>query len=253
MRKLNSIISKTALAMLLIASLIFVAGHNRVAHAEDSDPFKLPGQFTGSFGFFSDYVFRGVSQTEEHPALQGNFDWNHEKGYYLGVWGSNVNFADGDQANIEMDWYAGVAREYYGITFDVGAVYYSYPGANEDIELDYFEYKFGMSRDFSLVSMSGTVFYTPENTGSSGNATYVSYDAGLPLLQGISLSAHIGYQWLTDETTATRPDYADWSLGLGYSTNGFDLSVTYVDTGLSKAECAKNCDARAVFGVSRSF
>jgi uncharacterized protein (TIGR02001 family) len=253
MAKLNSFVSKTTLAVIFMFGLIFTADHNRIANAEGSDPFKLPGQFTGSFGFISDYTFRGVSQTEEHPALQGNFDWGHEKGYYLGVWGSNVNFADGDQANIEVDYYAGIAREYYGVTFDVGGVYYAYPGANEDLELDYFEYKFGLSYELPMVGVSTTVFYTPENTGSSGNATYITFDAEAPLAQGIGLTAHIGHQWLTDEGTATRPDYVDWSIGLGYSTNGFDLSVAYVDTGLSNTECAKNCDARAVFGVSRSF
>ena len=252
MRRLNTLISKTAIAMLLMAGLIF-ADQIKVAHAEDADPFKLPGQFNASIGFVSDYTFRGVSQTEEHPAIQGSFDWSHEKGYYVGVWASNVNFNDNSQSNTEFDIYAGVAREYFGITFDVGAYFYTYPGANEDLEYDYFEYKLALSKEFSLMAMSGTVFYSPENTGGSGNATYISYDADIPLVSNLGLTAHIGYQWLTDETVATRPDYTDWSLGLGYSTNGFDLSVTYVDTGLSNTECAKNCDARAVFGISRSF
>ena len=252
MRRLSTLISKTAIAILLMAGLIF-ADQIKVAHAEDADPFKLPGQFNGSLGFVTDYTFRGVSQTEEHPALQGAFDWTHERGYYLGIWGSNVNFNDNSQSNTEFDIYAGVTREYFGITFDIGGIYYTYPGAIDNLNLDFFEWKFGISKEFSLIAMSTTVYYTPENTGGSGNATYLSYDAELPLLRGISMAGHVGYQWLSDETAATRADYMDWSIGLGYSTNGFDLSVTYVDTDVPSTSCAKNCDGRTVLGVSRSF
>ncbi len=66
--------------------------------------------------------------------IKGSFDWAHEKGYYLGVWGSNVDFGEGGAsagqgASTEFDFYAGVARQYYGIDIDVGYLFYTYPGA----------------------------------------------------------------------------------------------------------------------------
>jgi len=254
MSTLNSFVSKAALALLLVASLISV-DHNRVAQAaEEPELINLPGNFSGSFGFFTDYRFRGISQTANEAAVQGNLDWGHEMGFYAGVWGSNVEFGAAGAGNTEFDIYAGVARKYWGITFDIGGVYYTYPGATDALALDFFEYKFGMSYDFSLIEMGATVYYTPENTASSGNGTYLSYDATIPLVSRLAMTGHVGRQWITDETSFTRPDYTDWSIGATYATHGFDLSVTYLDTNLSTTECGGNvCDSEVIFGISRSF
>lgn len=259
MRKLSSLITNTALAIILMASLIFTVDHNRVAQAADNDPFKLPGQFNGFLGFVTEYRFRGLDQSDEHPAIQGSFDWSHEKGYYLGIWGSNVDFNDGSSASTEFDIYAGVTREYYGINFDIGLLWYTYPGATSGLEYDFFEYRMSIGHEWELLSLSASINHSPEFFGGSGDATYMSYDAGIPLGHGIDLSAHLGYQWLTDAAKygvgSVDPtiDYLDWGIGLGYSTNGFDLSVTYIDTDLSKQDRAIGADGTAVFGISRSF
>jgi uncharacterized protein (TIGR02001 family) len=259
MRKLNDLISKTAIAILLVASLVFVADHNNTAQAEDTDLIKIPGSFSSSFAIVSEYRYRGLDQSDEHPALQGSFDWSHEKGYYLGVWGSNVDFNDGDNANTEFDIYGGITREYYGISFDLGILYYVYPGANEGLNYDFVEYYFGLGKEWEMLSLNASVNYAPQFYAGSGDATYMSYDAGVPLGHGLALSAHVGYQWLTDAAKygvgSVDPtiDYLDYSVGLSYTTNGFDLSVTYVDTDLSKADRAIGADDTVVFGVSRSF
>ena len=164
---------------------------------------------------------------------------------------SNVDF--GDTAQSEVDLYLGVAREYWGVTFDIGGVYYTYPGAVGALGYDYFEYKFGMSYEFPMIAMGVTVFYTPENTGSSGNATYVSFDAEVPLLSRLAMTGHVGHQTITDETVAGRPDTVDWSIGASYATHGFDLSLVYADTDLTTAECAAGCDGEVIIGISRSF
>ena len=236
MRKLNTLVSKTALAMLLVASFVFVSANNRLAYAEEPELINLPGSFSGSMGFVTDYRFRGVTQTDEEMAIQGSFDWGHEKGYYFGVWGSNVEFGAAGAGNTEFDFYAGVAREYYGITFDIGGVYYTYPGATKNLALDYFEYMFGMSYDFSLISMGTSVYYSPQFTSSSGNATYISFDAEVPLVSRLVMTGHVGHQWVKDETAITRPDTVDWSIGASYATHGFDLSLVYIDTDLNTTE-----------------
>jgi len=112
MRKLNAFIFKTALVMLLMASLIFTVDHNKVAQADEPELINIPGSFSGTFGLFSDYRLRGITQNDEDLALQGSLDWNHEMGYYFGAWASNVDF--GDTAQSEVDLYLGVAREYWG-------------------------------------------------------------------------------------------------------------------------------------------
>lgn len=66
---------------------------------------------TGNIGIFSQYVFRGVSQTDEKPAVQGGFDWTHKNGFYLGTWGSNISWLSDGQPNVsaplEWDLYGG--------------------------------------------------------------------------------------------------------------------------------------------------
>src|SRR3990170_445709 len=73
----------------------------------------LPGNFAANVGLFSDYTFRGISQTRERPAIQGGLDWSMDTGFkdvgvYLGAWGSNVKFSDGGEATAEFDWYGGL-------------------------------------------------------------------------------------------------------------------------------------------------
>src|SRR5690606_3800728 len=88
----------------------------------------------------TDYVFRGISQTDEKGAIQGGFDWAGETGLYAGIWASNVNF--GGDASTEMDYYGGYAGETAsGIGYDVGFIYYDYEGESE---LDYLELAFSL-------------------------------------------------------------------------------------------------------------
>ena len=83
-----------------------------------------------SFGFnvgvASDYVFRGVSQTEENPQLSDGWDYCNGI-FYAGGWASNVDFGDGTDA--EIDLYAGVKPTWGDVTFDFGAIYYGYVNA----------------------------------------------------------------------------------------------------------------------------
>ena len=53
---------------------------------------KGPHTFTGNVGLFSQYIFRGLTQTNRKPAIQGGFDYAHESGFYAGVWASNISW-----------------------------------------------------------------------------------------------------------------------------------------------------------------
>ena len=48
--------------------------------------------FTSNIGLYSQYVFRGISQTDEKPAVQGGFDLGHKSGFYVGTWASNISW-----------------------------------------------------------------------------------------------------------------------------------------------------------------
>src|SRR5574340_553060 len=90
---------------------------------------------TGNFGIYSQYVFRGLTQTDAKPAFQGGFDFTHKSGIYLGTWGSNVSWLhDSGVCNhgcsLEWDLYGGwryAFNDDWGV--DVGVLYYYYPGS----------------------------------------------------------------------------------------------------------------------------
>ena len=81
----------------------------------------------GNITLTSDYVFRGVSQTDENPAVQGGFDISGDL-LYAGVWGSNANANYGDGASAEFDFYVGLTKDLGSMSLDIGAVHYDYPG-----------------------------------------------------------------------------------------------------------------------------
>ena len=85
--------------------------------------------FTGNAGLFTDYRFRGISQTVKQPAFQGGFDFSHQSGFYLGNWNSNVDSGFYNGANLEMDFYGGFKGSFDAFTYDIGALYYYYPGS----------------------------------------------------------------------------------------------------------------------------
>jgi uncharacterized protein (TIGR02001 family) len=88
--------------------------------------------FTANVGIYSQYIFRGLTQTNENPALQGGFDYAHSSGFYAGVWGSNISwisdFAPGTSASLETDFYGGFKPTFGDFFVDVGVLRYEYFG-----------------------------------------------------------------------------------------------------------------------------
>lgn len=216
-------------------------------------------EFSANVALTTDYVFRGISQTGEDPALQGGFDFKHASGFYAGVWGSNVKFTPAvDDATLETDLYAGFAGTLLGdsgLGWDVGAIYYAYPGSESDANLDYWEAKVALTYAFKGVALEPSVglaaYYSPEFTGETGDATYVVGSLNLALPQDFGLSLHVGQQNI-DETV---PDsYVEYGVGVSKQVAGFGLALNYYGTNDDGEDLAgKLADDRVVFSVSRSF
>src|SRR4029453_8356894 len=82
------------------------------ALAQTPAPAPPPEQtITANVGLFSEYLFRGISQTAGKPAVQGGFDYAHSSGFYLGTWGSNVSLLEGfgadSRSSLGWDLYGG--------------------------------------------------------------------------------------------------------------------------------------------------
>src|SRR3990172_3983972 len=110
-----------------------LAGPGAALAAEPASPHA----FAANVGLFSQYIFRGLNQTNEDPAVQGGFDysWNFGPGsFYVGTWLSNIAWLrDGGQyssSSLENDWYLGLKGPIgkSDFTYDVGFLYYYYPG-----------------------------------------------------------------------------------------------------------------------------
>jgi uncharacterized protein (TIGR02001 family) len=56
----------------------------------------------------SDYIYRGVSQTYERPAIQGGFNYLSQQGWFAGAWGSRIETYPYDYRAVEIDVFAGM-------------------------------------------------------------------------------------------------------------------------------------------------
>lgn len=223
------------------------------AAAED----LFPGSLTGSAALTTEYVFRGISQTDEDPAVQASLDYAvdiFENGsLYLGIWGSNVDFNDGDEAHVEIDLYGGIKGKLDGFAWDLGLIYYAYPGADNRLDYDFVEGKASLGHDFGFASLTGTIFYSPDFFAGSDDAVYLLGQLAVPLPHDFALSAQIGHQWVSDNDRFGLPDYLTWGIGLSWTIKGITLAASYFDTDISGSRCEQICDARAVVSVSASF
>ena len=227
-----------------------------------------PHEFSANVAITTDYRFRGISQTNEDPAIQGGMDYSYTPaGFYAGVWASNLDFAEptgkggvNDTATMELDFYGGFSGEINSIGWDIGGLYYYYPGSDPGAfanDYDYFEVYGKLSHDFGMFSVTGGLNYSPDYFAESGDGVYLYGDVGVPLpVGGLNLAGHVGHQWIDKNSTFGTPDYTDWKIGVSKDISKFTFDVSYVDTDMSNSDCFGGsdwCDATAIFTVSAGF
>jgi uncharacterized protein (TIGR02001 family) len=121
--------------------------------ARDNEVWNDPKNISGSVWLTTDYIFRGVSNTDENPAAQGSLDYTF-KGFYVGIWGSNSDLSD---AGIEIDYYGGYAGDVGNFGYDLMAIYYTYPSGGNDPEIDYLEAHLGLTYTFADIFLKPTL------------------------------------------------------------------------------------------------
>ena len=258
MRK--SLITTAVLGALAAPSFVFAAD---AAPASD---------LTASYnvGLFSQYIFRGLTQTNNKPALQGGFDVNHKSGLYIGGWASNVSWLRDNAGvaglnpvynsggSLEIDIYGGFKTDVKGVGIDLGALQYYYPGALNKANFDKAnttELYGALSYGWLQAKVSGVVSKDAWGFGKKYNATtggddergtyYAELNANIPLADtGITALIHVGRQEFNQAKNGPAlpgASYTDWKLGL---TKGFDgglnIGAFYTDTNISTANAAAN-------------
>ncbi len=219
---------------------------------------ESPHEFSANVSLTTDYMYRGISQSDEQPAISGGFDYGHESGVYAGIWASSLDFNDGD-TGIEIDYYGGVGGEFSsGISWDVGGLYYQYPGTNADAagDFDFFEVYGNLGYTFADVALEPSigfgVAYSPDFFGETGDGVYLNGTLDLSLPMGFGLSFLVGNQDVDGNATSAGFDYTHYVIGLNKSLNMFDFDVSYYDTS-DETDCGGEICEAVVFTVSSSF
>lgn len=189
-------------------------------------------QLTGNATLTSDYRFRGISQSQNAPAVQGGIDYAHKSGFYVGNWNSSVSsqvYTNG--AGLESDLYAGFKKDIFnGVTIDIGSYNYFYPRATTTAStgsnFDTYEAFAGIGyKDFVSAKYRQTLGKGYFGTANARGTSYTQVDAKLPLVKNLSAVAHYGR---TNVANSSANDYNDINAGFVYSLpKAFDVSVKY--------------------------
>ena len=233
--------------------------------------------FSGSVTFTSDYMFRGVTQTDEDPAIQGSLDWAYN-GFYAGIWGSNIDFEwekarppvpdpndpNGDPItpdpetgthSVEYDLYLGYANSFGPVDYDAAFVFYWYPNDRGDNKADYVEFILGLSHTFDTFlspTIGVTGAYTPDATLEDDSGTYIRGSLGFEVLEDVGLDFAVGFVDVDgDKTTPDGYGYTHYEFGATTAFKGFDLDLRYHTNNDQKS--FGEIDQKLVFSVSRTF
>ena len=229
-----------------------------LAQAQQPQAPASPHTLTGNVGLYSQYIFRGLTQTDRSPALQGGFDYAHASGFYAGTWASNISWlqdSGGYSAggSLEWDFYGGYKWGFApDWTLDVGGLYYYYPG---DVtpgctvglvgcpKADTFELYGGLSWKWLSAkysySMDNKTFGLPDSRGTY----YLDFSLNLPLgdlskdMAGWTIMAHYGIQKYHGQIAGVPlsnddlASYDDWKIGISYALpKDFTIGAFYTDT-----------------------
>jgi uncharacterized protein (TIGR02001 family) len=226
-----------------VAALLFLGSAAAFAEgAPDPAPAPAPNPAltaTANVNVVSDYRFRGIDQTWGRPAVQGGADLAWANGLYAGTWLSNVSGNSYPGGSLEVDLYAGYNGKFgddFGYT--VGGYGYVYPGANFDQSAcpsaaypsapcalpskspGTFELNAGASWKWISYKLSVSMtdyFGAAAGTGYSGRTRgtlYHDITATYPIMDDLSLAAHVGRTDVKARYGGVDPDYTDWRVSL---------------------------------------
>lgn len=243
---------------LLALSLLATASISQPALADGDAAEESAGPWSVTLAVTSDYRFRGQSQNSRDFTPQGSIDFESENGFFAGVWASAIDFSDtGDlDSEIEIDLYAGYNFTVSDATSgSLKATYYVYPDNPGNYE--YWEFQLAMSHSMDRVTLSGELNFSPDYFNGTGSAVAVAGGLEVALVEHLSASGHVGYQWIDDNFLFGTDDYVYWDIGLTATLwDHVTLDARYVATDLDTLACYGGtdlCEGGFVGTVSFTF
>lgn len=227
----------TLLATLLLA--VFAAPA-MAQTAAPTDAAAVPASpFTGNVSLASEYIYRGIAQTNRKPAIQGGFDYAHSSGLYVGVWASNISWLSdvpGNSSSIEIDAYGGFKNTFGGgdFNYDVGVLTYNYPGSyvagftKADTQEVYgaLGWKW-LSVKYSYVFSKNIFGWVGTNGEKTRGSDYLELNANYDLGEGWGLLGHVGHQKIKHLSDAS---YTDYRVGVTKDIGFGVIGLSYWDT-----------------------
>ena len=180
--------------------------------------------FSWNLALTSDYVFRGVSQTDREPALQGGLDYAFgDSGFYVGAWGSNVDFGDGSP-DVEIDTYVGWNTDLTdSLNFDIMLTRYNYMGADDGFgDIDYNELIGALTWNEMITF---TAAYANDYSNADISATYFNISGEWTVADEWNFTAGVGRSDFED-----IDGYTDWTLGVNRDFGPVNAALNYYDT-----------------------
>ena len=226
-----------------VLALIFaVLAAGRAARADDQPTVVF------NAGVQSDYVFRGVSQTDGRASVFAGADatWGQ---VYAGTWTSNLDFKPfGDtHTNEEVDLYGGWRPTVDGVSLDLGAQYYGSVNQPAGGRVAYTEVYAKATRAFGPATLGASIYYSPQFTGHTGEAWYTEANLAYAVSKTVSASAALGRQDI-----AAGGSYTTWNAGLTWTLNPhLSLDARYWDT--NEHQFGTPYHARAVAALKATF
>lgn len=238
-----------------IMALYFLAVAPSVLAGEQDGGLLAKENFSANVAYTSNYLFRGITLSNDNASVSGGFDWGYN-GFYVGTWAASIAPVDGE--TVEIDLYGGYANEFNGISYSLDFIYYGYPGMDETggTELDYIEfggslgYTFGVQLDPTI---GVSLMYSDDFFAESEEALAITTSFGISLPYDVSIEGHYGHQTL-DSAFNGVTGYDYWGVDVSKSVGIFDFTLGYSDTD-SKGETFAGGEGNdtIVFTVGSSF
>ncbi|MDH5764391.1 MAG: TorF family putative porin [Gammaproteobacteria bacterium] len=173
-------------------------------------------EVTGNIGVSNNYIWRGVTQTDDEAAVSGGIDYSHKSGLYIGTWFSNMGDGAGGAgyARYEQDLYAGFAGKSGEFGYDAGLIMYRYPVDNS---IDFTElYGKIKVKNFGF----GMAFTIDSDAGGLDSDFYMHASAAFEIKKNLMAEALFGNYQFDNPLTE---DYMHFKLGLVKDDLGFAI------------------------------
>jgi uncharacterized protein (TIGR02001 family) len=216
---------------------------------DDTDAPTSAFDVSGTATLTSDYVFRGVSLSDNDPAVQGSLEVQHVSGVYAGVWGSSIARYAG--THVETDVYGGWRGAAGGLDLDLGAVGYVYPGGHG---ANYVELAGKAAKTLGPLEAEAGIAWAPSQKTIGGRDNlylFGSLSSGIPGTP-ITITADVGHE--KGSMAGPSGKKWDWGLTADYVRGPVILSVSYKDSDIRRAlDPDKIARSRVMATVTLSF